>query len=131
MLLNWNTIDACFLSSSLHIRSSLAFFGTCLGSALLVISLEFIRRYQRKFDRYLRSRNAHLQERDYAAGEEMEKLLDKHGGENLSKGLLQSRTIVVVLEQCVRGLIHMVQFAVSYCIMLLFMYSNGMDPFYA
>jgi hypothetical protein len=25
----------------------------------------------------------------------------------------------------VRGLIHLIQFALSYCVMLLFMYSNG------
>lgn len=31
----------------------------------------------------------------------------------------------IMLEQFVRGMIHMVQFAISYCIMLMFMYSNG------
>jgi copper transporter 1 len=38
---------------------------------------------------------------------------------------LKGRTTVVVLEQLLRGLVHTVQFSVSYCIMLLFMYSNG------
>ena len=38
---------------------------------------------------------------------------------------LKGRTAVVVLEQLLRGLVHTVQFSVSYCIMLLFMYSNG------
>ena len=35
-------------------------------------------------------------------------------------------SMVVVLEQMARGAIHMVQFAASYVVMLLVMYSNGM-----
>jgi copper transporter 1 len=128
MLLNWHTIDACFLSSAFHIRSSTTFFLSCFAAFLLVISLEYIRRAQRNFDRYLRARNAVLQDEEYALPDETEeKLLPNESGsgrEKLMRGL-QGRTTVVVLEQLLRGLIHTVQFSVSYCIMLLFMYSNG------
>jgi len=126
MLLNWHTIDACFLSSAFHIRSSFTFFLSCLAAFLLVISLEFLRRSQRDFDRYLRARNAILQDEEYALPEETEEKLLPNGGSGreslMSK--LKART-PVVLEQLLRGFIHTVQFAVSYCIMLLFMYSNG------
>ncbi|KUJ23199.1 Ctr-domain-containing protein [Mollisia scopiformis] len=126
MLLNWNTIDACFLFSAFHIRSSFNFFLACLGSFLLVISLELLRRFQREFDRHLQARKSVRQEKEYVLPEEMEeKLLDKGGeGGDLRKER-KERLVVVMLEQILRGLIHMVQFSVSYCIMLLFMYSNG------
>jgi copper transporter 1 len=126
MLLNWHTIDACFLSSTFHIRSSFTFFLSCLAAFLLVISLEFLRRSQRDFDRYLRARNAILQDEEYALPEETEEKLFPNGGSGREKLMrkLKGRT-PVVLEQLLRGLIHTVQFAVSYCIMLLFMYSNG------
>ncbi|PBP25718.1 high affinity copper transporter [Diplocarpon rosae] len=125
MLLNWHTIDACFLSSIFHIRSSFTFFLACLGAFALVISLEFIRRFQRAFDRYLRKRNNYLRDKEYGPPAEMEeKLLDqpiqiRAGDETKHKA------IIVVLEQFLRGLIHVAQFSISYCVMLLFMYSNG------
>jgi copper transporter 1 len=127
MLLNWNTIDSCFLSSSIHVRSSFTFFLACLGSFILVISLEFLRRLQRKFDGYLRARQSFRDEKEYVLPEEMEeKLLDREVEEN---GIMVKRKIgigAMVSEQILRGLIHVVQFSVSYCIMLLFMHSNGM-----
>ncbi|KAG4444484.1 hypothetical protein IFR05_000075 [Cadophora sp. M221] len=122
MLLNWHTIDACFLSSIFHIRSSFTFFLACLGAFLLVISLEVLHRFQREFDRYLRKRNEFIQAKAYVLPEETEeKLLDK--GTDAEQ--LKRKRVVVVLEQLLRGMIHVLQFSVSYCIMLLFMYSNG------
>jgi copper transporter 1 len=84
MLLNWHTIDACFLSSTFHIRSSFTFFLCCFAAFLLVISLEYIRRAQRNFDRYLRARNAVRQDEEYALPEETEEKLlpNGSGGEN-------------------------------------------------
>ncbi|KAL2068822.1 hypothetical protein VTL71DRAFT_15160 [Oculimacula yallundae] len=122
MLLNWHTIDACFLSSIFHIRSSFTFFLACLGAFLLVISLEFLRRFQRGFDRHLRKRNKLLQEEAYAQPEETEEKLLETG---LDLKQRRQKVLLVVLEQLLRGAIHAVQFAASYCIMLLFMYSNG------
>jgi len=126
MLLNWNTIDACFLSSDLHIQTGFQFFLTCLATFLLVISLELTRKFQRRFDRYLRDKQVFLQERVYAVPDDMrEKLLNRPGEENVPS-TLKNKRFVVILEQISRGLIHAVQFSISYCIMLLFMYSNGM-----
>ena len=127
MLLNWNTIDSCFLSSSIHVRSPFVFFLACLGSFLLVISLEFLRRLQREFDRYLRARQSFQGEKEYVLPEEMEeKLLDKEVEENGVMAKRKEGIGAIVSEQILRGLIHVVQFSISYCIMLLFMYSNGM-----
>ena len=56
MLWNWYTVDACFISSTWHVRSRGAFAGSCIGVVLLVMSLEFLRRAQREFDRYLARR---------------------------------------------------------------------------
>jgi copper transporter 1 len=126
MLLNWHTIDACFLSSAFHIRSGFTFFLSCLVSFLLVISLEFLRRCQRDLDKHLRSRYAVLKDEEYVLPEETEeKFLPNGNGKKSFLRKWKLRTVVVVLEQSLRGLIHTVQFAVSYCIMLLFMYSNG------
>jgi solute carrier family 31 (copper transporter), member 1 len=113
-----------FLSSAFKIRSLFGFFLVCLAAFLLVISLEFLRRSQRYFDRYLRARNDFLGQKEYVMPvEEMEeKLLAKEGKAASGK----ERIAVVVLEQSARGLLHVLQFSVSYCIMLLFMYSNGM-----
>ncbi|KAF4621877.1 hypothetical protein G7Y89_g14468 [Cudoniella acicularis] len=126
MLLNWNTIDACFLSSDLHIRTAFTFFLTCLASFLLVISLEFLRRLQRRFDQYLRTKNAFLRDKEYVIPEEMEEqLVHKGNGAASSTSVSKERMTVVVIEQTLRGLMHASQFALSYYMILLFMYSNG------
>jgi copper transporter 1 len=66
------------------------------------------------------------QDEEYALPEETEKkLLPNESGREELMRRLKARTTMVVLEQLLRGLIHTVQFSVSYCIMLLFMYSNG------
>jgi copper transporter 1 len=66
-----------------------------------------------------------LQDEEYTLPEETEeKLLPNGSGREKLMRRLKGRTTVVV-EQLLRGLIHTVQFSVSYCIMLLFMYSNG------
>ncbi|OWP06524.1 hypothetical protein B2J93_7074 [Marssonina coronariae] len=101
MLLNWHTIDACFLSSIFHIRSSFTFFLACLGAFALVISLEFIRRFQRNFDRYLRKKNNYLRDKEYAApAETEEKLLDQpiklRAGHEVNQMKLLMWTILVV-----------------------------------
>ena len=117
MLLNWHTIDACFLSSSFHIKTPFTFFFACLASFFLVISLEFFRRCQRNFDRYLRLKIEFLQEQEnaYVMPDVMEeKLLDKGSGEGLPSQKVRSRTVVVVLEQLSRGVFHGCQFTVSY-----------------
>jgi copper transporter 1 len=105
MRLNWHTIDACFLSSAFHIRSSFTFFLACLGSFLLVISLEYIRRSQRAFDRYLRARRAHSQPDDYVLTEEgEEKLLGKEDVRGIRWTSGKEKILVVAVEQLLRGI---------------------------
>ncbi|KAJ5095708.1 hypothetical protein NUU61_005064 [Penicillium alfredii] len=53
MLWNWNTIDACFLSTSWHIRSRGMFAGSCIGVICLVLCLEFLRRVSREYDAFI------------------------------------------------------------------------------
>ena len=126
MLLNWNTIDACFLSAHLHMRTRFQFALTCLAAFLLVIFLEFLRKRQRSFDRYLRDKHAFLQENTYVEPNDVTKrLLDAPSTGSLHSLFTRKRSFIVVLEQVARGLIHATQFSISYCIMLLFMYSNG------
>jgi len=112
MLLDRTTIDACFLSSQLHIRTGFQFFLICLGAFLLVVSLEFLRRLQRSFDSYLRAKNALLQESDYIVPEEMtQKVLGRPNITQLSHMLTNKRYLVILIEQILRGLIHSFQFA--------------------
>ncbi|KAK3945219.1 Ctr copper transporter [Diplogelasinospora grovesii] len=58
MLWNWYTTDACFLSSSWQIAGPGMFAGTCVGVVCLGITLEFLRRCAREYERYLAGRAA-------------------------------------------------------------------------
>ena len=133
MLLNWNTINTCFLSSTFHVRSPAGFLLACFSSFLLVISLEFLRRIQRAYDRHLISK-AHILPRNWEVPNEMGQELLSNRPEAttvpFSKGLGHP-SLGVVLEQVARGGIHMLQFGVSYVVMLLVMYSNGTFTFFS
>lgn len=117
MLWNWNTIDSCFLASSWKITSNGVFAGSCIGVVLLVISLEMLRRAVKEYDRFLI--NKHLA--SCAAGTDAPS--PKSASDNgspapactaaASKGYRPT-----IFEQGIRALLHMVQFAVAYFIML-------------
>ncbi|KAG9239202.1 Ctr copper transporter family-domain-containing protein [Amylocarpus encephaloides] len=125
MLLNWYTTDACFLSSEFRVGSPFPFFLVCLAVFLLVISLELSRRFQRGFDEYLWERSARYREKKVdAVGEMEEKQLIKGNGGNAAVFEKEKYT-TVLLEQLARGALHVIQFAISYCIMLLYMSNNG------
>ncbi|RAL67291.1 hypothetical protein DID88_008055 [Monilinia fructigena] len=122
MLLNWHTLDTCYLTSTLHIRTPIHFTLICLFSFLLPIILEITRRYQRIYDRYLRAKQIHHLQNEHESSpvdEISEKLL---GGPHLERTNWDSS---VVLEQGLRAGLHLVQFALSYCVMMMWMYSNG------
>lgn len=129
MLWNWNTIDTCFLSSSWHIRSSGMFAGSCIGVILLAMSLEFMRRAVKEYDRYLI--------RKHAARPSPAVSID-NGEAGSPKGASPTNTTTplqcavppqgfrpTIFEQAIRAFLHMVQFAVAYFVMLLAMYYNG------
>jgi copper transporter 1 len=50
---NWQTISACFLTSSWRISTEAQFAGTCIGVFLLVVLVESVRRWGREWDRYI------------------------------------------------------------------------------
>ncbi len=136
MLWNWYTIDACFLARSWHVRSAGAFAASCIGAILLVIALEFLRRSQREWDRYLRrsTRLAPVSGADQLSGDG-----SGHGSVHKS-GTIRSRFLgaspststatpsLKLWQQVVRSALYMLQFAVGYFIMLLAMYYNGGHP---
>lgn len=112
-----------FISRSWHITSKGMFAGSCIGVILLVILLEFLRRAGKEYDHYI-----------------VQKYLASHGSEapvTSSASSSNSKTPATnavpavhtfrpsILQQAIRALLHMLQFAVAYFIMLLAMYYNG------
>ncbi|RYP32765.1 hypothetical protein DL767_005013 [Monosporascus sp. MG133] len=127
MLWNWNTIDACFVSSTWRIRSAGMFAGSCIGVILLTMSLELLRRLVKEYDRYLiRKRTIGTV---IAASPNNSKESSEEGHASTATVLAPCATPLGfrpnVFEQAARALLHMVQFAVAYFIMLLAMYYNG------
>ncbi|KAI0020779.1 Ctr copper transporter family-domain-containing protein [Xylariomycetidae sp. FL0641] len=114
MLWNWNTIDTCFLSSTWHVRSRGAFGGLCIGVILLVILLEFLRRAAQAYDRFLLVRQLPPSAAAAAAAEEGKRAEAGGGGHRPTPA-----------QQAARALLHTLQFAVAYWVMLLAMYYNG------
>ncbi|OJJ59865.1 hypothetical protein ASPSYDRAFT_57378 [Aspergillus sydowii CBS 593.65] len=139
MLWNWNTIDACFLASSWHIRSRGMFAGSCIGVICLVIALEFLRRIAREYDAFIVHRaqmraqyltpaqnSAALSSSDSADASGIQKSTATGGA--TCPPAASSKPIRVrpnLIEQLIRALLHMLQFAVAYFVMLLAMYFNG------
>ncbi|KAI1370514.1 Ctr-domain-containing protein [Hypoxylon crocopeplum] len=127
MLWNWYTVDSCFLSSSWHNTSSGMFAGSCIGVIFFTMSLEFLRRSVKEYDRYLIRKHAsaavHVSISSPKDGDDK----DAAGASTpVQQGVVQPGGFrPTVLEQSVRALLHMVQFAVAYLIMLLAMYYNG------
>ncbi|KAF7911924.1 hypothetical protein BELL_0144g00190 [Botrytis elliptica] len=137
MLLNFHTTSTCYLHPSLQVHTSIQFLLVCLFSFLLPILLETTRRYQRTYDRYLRSKNAHrAQQKSLETADEdgEDKLLLGHN-DNPKRadkaGILEwkwmriPRISIEVWEQVSRAGIHGLQFAISYTMMMMWMYTNG------
>jgi copper transporter 1 len=53
MLWNWYTIDSCFLAESWHVGSNGAFAASCIGTILLVMILEALRRVGKEYDDWI------------------------------------------------------------------------------
>ncbi|KAL3423568.1 ctr copper transporter [Phlyctema vagabunda] len=115
MFWNWNTIDACFLSTGWRITSRAMFAGTCIGVMLLVILLEFLRRVSKDYDRYMLRQ---FERAHFSSSAGREKLRSGAAG----RPLLFRPNLV---QQATRATLHMCQFTVAYLVMLLAMYYNG------
>ncbi|KAI1394291.1 Ctr copper transporter family-domain-containing protein [Hypoxylon trugodes] len=127
MLWNWYTIDSCFLASSWHNTSSGMFAGSCIGVILLTMTLELLRRTVREYDRYLiRKHTSTFVLAPAATSSTSDDKTATARPTSLQQNAVQSGGFrPTILEQAIRALLHMVQFAVAYFIMLLAMYYNG------
>ncbi|KAF7959077.1 hypothetical protein EAE96_002594 [Botrytis aclada] len=128
MLWNWYTIDSCFISSTWHITSNGMFAGSCIGVILLVMSLEFLRRASREYDRYI-VRQAQNQHKHITSDVDVSTRIDEYDPQS-TQTVVASQKITRnfrphLSQQIVRALFHMMQFAVAYFVMLLAMYFNG------
>lgn len=113
MLWNWDTMDACFIASSWKITSPGVMAGTCIGVILLVMSLELLGRAVKEYDRFLVRKNI---ERLAAVTATDTSSPTKNGSGFLAASSNGNRPNF--WEQAIRALLHMVQFAVAYFIML-------------
>ncbi|KAF2087318.1 Ctr copper transporter [Saccharata proteae CBS 121410] len=145
MLWNWYTIDACFLTSSWHISTRGQFAGSCIGVILLVIVLEGLRRLSKEYDRLILRQyqaahfamlNRNPSSSSSSSSSSNEAANDgtpnskNAGATTKSRAFADSaapptRFRANVWQQMVRALLHMLQFACAYFIMLLAMYFNG------
>ncbi len=104
------------------------FAGSCIGVILLTMSLEFMRRLVKEYDRYLIRKHTNAasltSNLNHSEGDSVK------GPPTGAAAPLQSVPSPQgfrpsIFEQAIRALLHMVQFAVAYFIMLLAMYYNG------
>ncbi|GAB1321085.1 Copper Transporter integral membrane protein that functions in high affinity copper transport [Madurella fahalii] len=123
MLWNWYTIDSCFLASSWKITSTSVFAGSCIGVVLLVISLEMLRRAVKEYDRFLVKK--YLQSQAVASTGSVKKVSDEGSPAPACVPAAANGYRPTIFEQAIRALLHMLQFAVAYFVMLLAMYYNG------
>jgi solute carrier family 31 (copper transporter), member 1 len=132
MLWNWYTIDACFLSTDWRVKSHGGFAGLCIGVILLVVLLEFLRFAARYYDGHL----TRLHRLKAIVALAAASTAGKPSGEsdNARNTLMAKGGSFVppnapfrlnIWQQLLRAILHALQFAVAYWIMLLAMYYNG------
>lgn len=143
-----------FISSQWRITSKSMFAGSCIGVILLVMSLEFLRRMSREYDRYVLAERIRYMHRLGGSPSASNNRLVEEVAESTAStdrhadgktGLMardsgfktttmtttagESKGMVMIrptlLQQLIRAGIHMVTFAVAYFVMLLAMYYNG------
>ncbi|KAI8220960.1 hypothetical protein K4K54_008190 [Colletotrichum sp. SAR 10_86] len=130
MLWNWNTIDACFLSSSWQIRNRGMMAASCIGVVLLVVMLEFLRIISKKYDNLILAQMRRRGQVVLAASASAVGHDDVKDGCARSTAVSSraSRKIVMrasPVQQILRTILHAVTFGVAYVVMLLAMYFNG------
>ncbi|KAL7620781.1 Copper Transporter integral membrane protein that functions in high affinity copper transport [Parahypoxylon ruwenzoriense] len=126
MLWNWNTVDACFISSSWHIKTHGMFAGSCIGVILLAIVLEVLRRAVKEYDRYLIRKHTNRGRVTIEGGNGSPGPINcRNTTDPSSPSAPLAGTAIVdtgytprLNEQAVRALLHTAQFAVAYFLML-------------
>lgn len=131
MTWNWNTIDACFLTTSWHIKNEGMFAATCIGVILLVVVLELLRRLGKEYDALiLRRFQQHVAAQVALARSSAANAATTCCGppppeEAPSTGPRVVTFRATPLQQLIRSVIHAVTFGLAYIVMLLAMYFNG------
>ncbi|CAO2654304.1 Nn.00g110370.m01.CDS01 [Neocucurbitaria sp. VM-36] len=130
MMWNWYTIDSCFIARSWHVTSKGMFAGSCIGVILLVIALEFLRRAGKEYDRFIVAQHTKslASAGVTASSASSDNGASKQPATNPAAAcvpFVTSKFRPSVLQQAIRALLHMLQFAVAYFVMLLAMYYNG------
>jgi copper transporter 1 len=95
---------------------------------VLVIVLEFLRRAGKEYDRYIVGRHRKTLSptvSSSASSAEEINSANKNTTTTVASQVADSRFRPSILQQAVRALLHMLQFAVAYFVMLLAMYYNG------
>ncbi|KAG4428365.1 hypothetical protein IFR05_016147 [Cadophora sp. M221] len=140
MLWNWNTVDSCFIAKSWHITSNGVFVGCCIGVILLVMSLEFLRRLGKEYDRFILRQHT----RQQASILSTNPIANSETGTGGTSPATAGKDVAVactpqsqsnrgamapfrpnIFQQMIRATLHMVSFTVAYFVMLLVMYYNG------
>ncbi|KAF1361679.1 Ctr-domain-containing protein [Lizonia empirigonia] len=127
MLWNWYTVDSCFIAPSWHNTSKGMFAGSCIGVILLVILLEALRRAGKEYDRYIVNQHmgSHAPAAAVASSASSENDANKTPATTAALAPSARNFRPSVIQQAIRALLHMLQFAVAYFVMLLAMYYNG------
>ncbi|KAH7390674.1 high affinity copper transporter [Pyrenochaeta sp. MPI-SDFR-AT-0127] len=131
MLWNWYTVDSCFIARSWRITSKGMFAGSCIGVILLVILLEFLRRAGKEYDRYIVAQHtkslapAGITAASSASSDNGTSKLPASSSAAACVPVAPSKFRPSILQQAIRALLHMCQFAIAYFVMLLAMYYNG------
>jgi copper transporter 1 len=126
MLWNWDTIDACFISSSWHITNNGMFAASCIGVVLLVILLEFFRRLGKEYDGLiLRQFRRHVASQTAMSKTEASERSCCSPEAETGMGSRVFLFRATPLQQLIRAFLHAITFGAAYIIMLLAMYYNG------
>jgi solute carrier family 31 (copper transporter), member 1 len=107
---NWETVDACFVSPSIRIKSAGEFAGLCIGIIMMGIFLELLRRTARFYDRHI------IRAHELRA---VTRATDSHSFPT-SASFRPS-----VWQQSVRTTLYILQLGFAYWIMLIADYRNG------
>lgn len=121
---NWNIVDSCFLSRSWHITNNAMFAASCVGAALLVVCLEFLRRVGHEYDAHL-LRQFQRQLRAQQAALTAASPANCCHGPTSTLGTQYATFRASGLQQLVRAIIHGCTLSLAYIVMLLIMYYNG------
>lgn len=103
------------------------FAGSCIGVILLVIFLEALRRAGKEYDRYIVDQHlaSHAPATVVASSASSDNDTSKAPATVAAHSPATQKFRPNVFQQAIRALLHMLQFAVAYFVMLLAMYYNG------